>query len=211
MEMWCGGLAAKRASGGKCGVCGDPFNGTRSSEVPNGQWVTKPPTLTGDYVQGDWINVTVNLTAAHKGYFVFRLCPAVTDEVEVTQKCLNQYPLEIVNGSPGNRFKYNLGNQGSGMYNFTLILPGNLTCARCVLQWDYTCGNQGTTDMENETFRACADIRINRKDDEMDNEIDVTEKPKITKDTVNDKYEAKETEKYNFEDYESWNQASNYI
>lgn len=100
--------------------------------------------------------MTVNLTAAHKGYFVFRLCPVVTDEVEVTKKFLNQYPLEIVNGSSGNRFKYNLGNQE-------------------------------TTNMENETFRACADIMINKRDDEMSNEIDVTEKAKMTKDTIDDK------------------------
>ena len=197
MEMWCGGLTIKRANNGRCGICGDPYNGTRASEVPDGKWVTKPPTLTGDYGQGDWINVTVNLTAAHKGYFVFRLCPSQSDEIEVTQECLNQHPLEIlINSSiPEKRYKYYLGNQSPNLYNFTLKLPANLTCSRCVLQWDYTCGNQGTTDMENETFRACADIRITNKllsknsetinENQLNNSTESTIKPNPSKESNN--------------------------
>ncbi|CAF3661051.1 unnamed protein product [Rotaria sp. Silwood1] len=53
-------------------------------------------------------------------------------------------------------------------YNFIVKLPDGLTCSRCVLQWGWTCANRwGSSDGKEgmgygkqETFRGCADIRI---------------------------------------------------
>ena len=43
-----------------------------------------------NYEQGQMIDVTVELTAAHKGYFEFRLCPWNNIHVPVTHECLDQ-------------------------------------------------------------------------------------------------------------------------
>merc|ERR1712130_26723 len=58
---------------------------------------------------------------------------------------------------------------GTGYWNSTVILPADMTCSQCILQWTYTAGNDWGT-CENgtqavgcgpqEQFRACADIEI---------------------------------------------------
>lgn len=155
-QMWCGGLNAKSAAGGKCGVCGDAYNGTRDAEV-GGKWVTKPPTIVRSYGQGSWINVTVMLTVAHKGEFQFRICPATSDEVEVTQECLDANTLDIKGYSDK---KFPVGTE-SRAFHFQLKLPEDLTCKRCVLQWDYTAGNNWNAPPKNqESYRGCADVTI---------------------------------------------------
>lgn len=155
-QMWCGGLRAKMAADGKCGVCGDPYNGPKDAEV-GGRWVTKPPTIVRTYRSGSWINVTVLLTAAHKGDFQFRICPATSNQVEVTQECLNLNTLDI-EGYPNKTFP--IGSERRSYY-FRLKLPNNLTCKRCVFQWDYTAGNNWNAPPRNqETYRGCADVTI---------------------------------------------------
>jgi len=56
-----------------------------------------------------------------------------------------------------------------GYWNTTVMLPEDVTCTQCILQWTYTAGNDWGT-CENgteavgcgpqEQFRACADIEI---------------------------------------------------
>ncbi|XP_074596675.1 uncharacterized protein LOC141851785 [Brevipalpus obovatus] len=152
MEMFCGGLKQKIQTG-KCGICGDPFKGPRDSEV-GGKWVTKPPTIVATYKSGQWITVKPILTARHGGYHEFRICPAVSDTVEVTEDCLNKHTLEV-KGSKDKKYMINRKDP------IQVKLPTGMTCKRCVFQWDYTANNNwGKPPAEQETFRGCADVKI---------------------------------------------------
>jgi len=83
-------------NGGKCGICGDPYNGERKHEA-GGLYATN--TITGRYRTGSLIPVHVKLTANHKGYFEFKICPADNSDTEVTQTCLDKNVLKFVDGS----------------------------------------------------------------------------------------------------------------
>ena len=79
----------------------------------------------------------VDITANHRGYFEFKLCPSRNDKKEVLQECLNKHTLKIVNTSNTGYF---VGNHGNSRVTLSLQLPKSLTCKRCVLQWTYTAG-----------------------------------------------------------------------
>ncbi|CAF1189121.1 unnamed protein product [Rotaria sordida] len=79
---------------GKCGVCGDPIDGPRNNEAPNGKYFTG--TILGTYRSGAMIDVRIEMMANHLGWFNFKVCPVTNDAVEVTQECLDRYPLRIV-------------------------------------------------------------------------------------------------------------------
>lgn len=168
-QLYCGGLQVQwSTNGGKCGICGDPWNGRRDHETPNGKY-TKPLRITGHYASGSILETTVELTTTHLGYFTFRLCPQTSNVREVSQECLNKYLLKVL-GKRFNRDKYFIKvEKSSQVYVVNLRLPRNVTCDRCVLQWTYTTGNtwgscnDGSYETgcgPQETFRGCADIRI---------------------------------------------------
>nr|KAG5692218.1 hypothetical protein BaRGS_009818 [Batillaria attramentaria] len=79
------------------------------------------------------MDVRVDITANHKGWFEFRLCPHNDPSTPITQQCLDQYLLQMADGS-GTR--YQLGGQ-TGYVDLKLKLPAGLTCSQCVLQWKY--------------------------------------------------------------------------
>jgi len=105
--------------------------------------------------------------ANHYGYYIFRICPVTDDNKEVTQECLDKHEL-MVAGTNSPIWK--LQSTASGVdFTTTLQLPAGLTCSRCVLQWDWWCGNRygdcgnGTSAMacgRQELFRQCADVKI---------------------------------------------------
>ena len=58
---------------GKCGICGDPYDASpRNHEAPGGVFATG--TITETYRPGENIDVEVDVTANHMGYFTFKLC-----------------------------------------------------------------------------------------------------------------------------------------
>ena len=147
--------------------------------MPNGIYA-KQLFIVRNYTEGEAIDVKVDLTANHNGFFVFSICPSTDDKVEVTQKCLDSHQLTVLNSNSTD--KYLVPNPKPGVFTAKLKLPEGLTCKRCVFQWTYTvatrwgecpdgthadgCGPQ-------ETFRACADVKIssNIVKNELDNEI----------------------------------------
>merc|ERR1712234_25343 len=74
--------------------------------------------------------------------------------------------VEVEHGVGTQRF---ITSWDRGYWNSTVILPADMTCSQCILQWAYTAGNDWGT-CENgtqavgcgpqEQFRACADIEI---------------------------------------------------
>lgn len=75
---------------GKCGICGDPFDeAVKPHEAPGGLYATG--TITATYVQGQTIPVTLQITANHKGFYEFRLCPNNNVQQDPTQECFDRY------------------------------------------------------------------------------------------------------------------------
>lgn len=157
-QLNCGGFMNQYLyQNGKCGVCGDPYQGPKENEA-GGRYATG--TIARSYKPGQVIDATVEVTADHKGWFEFRLCPNNT----VTFECLNQHLLTVV-GS-GTRF----ANQGGvGMKRLQIQLPDGLQCSQCVLQWKWHAGNNYGVDPNGqgcigcgsqEEFYGCSDIAI---------------------------------------------------
>nr|CAD7445973.1 unnamed protein product [Timema bartmani] len=190
-ELYCGGFTRQwKINNGKCGICGDP-------------WDMKPPrpheaggkyakgVIVRHYKEGSLIKIRVELTANHRGYFEFRLCPNNRPKKIGTQECLDKYVLSRASQKDElkeTRYYPELGNK---IFEIKYLLPIGLTCTQCILQWRYIAGNNWGTCVNGtgavgcgpqEEFRACADVAIVNAngltndtsfEDERDNEIPV--------------------------------------
>ncbi|CAF2156124.1 unnamed protein product [Rotaria magnacalcarata] len=162
----CGGLSIQKANGGKCGVCGDSYSGSRDHEM-GGKYSTN--VIVRHYVVGSLIDVKILLTANHVGFMELRLCPSYDPTVEVTQECLDKNLLYI----DGFGTQYPV-NEGIDSIFLRAHLPPDLSCSHCVLQWRYHAGNSWGTDFisgksclgcgHQEEFYNCADISIASND-----------------------------------------------
>ncbi|XP_041377639.1 uncharacterized protein LOC121390010 [Gigantopelta aegis] len=161
----CGGITNQfNVNGGKCGVCGDPYQGPFPNEI-GGKYATG--IIGRTYVEGELISVVVKVTANHLGYFEFRLCPLDSRTPRVTQSCLDHTLLKIQDGHDWTT-KYYPGSR-KGEFSIRVKLPDGLTCTRCVMQWTYRAGNNWDCSKEEgcckgcgpqEHFINCADIAI---------------------------------------------------
>ncbi|GFR75827.1 cell wall integrity and stress response component 4-like [Elysia marginata] len=164
-ELYCGGRVTQWARNkGKCGVCGDAYHAKREHEV-GGKYANG--IVTRDYRRGDVIDTTIHITANHRGYFEFRLCPVEDAKVEVTQACLDTHILEREDGE-GTKYFLPEGKSNQ-FFNISLRLPPDLTCERCVIQWKYRTGNTWDKNDKGEfcvgcgpqeEFYNCADVTI---------------------------------------------------
>ncbi|XP_046738538.1 uncharacterized protein LOC124406905 [Diprion similis] len=163
-QGYCGGYSIQwGVNKGKCGVCGDAWNLHEPRPHETGGKYGND-IVVRKYSTGSMVPVTVQLTANHKGYFEFRVCPMNRRGVEVTEECLNQNVLIGIDGEA----KY-YPKPGPGFAKLNYKLPDHLTCEQCVFQWRYVAGNNwgdcgnGTGALgcgPQEEFRACADITI---------------------------------------------------
>lgn len=120
---------------GKCGICGDAWDMPgKPHEFPNGKFAKG--IIVDKFKAGDIMPVKVQLTANHRGWFEFRLCPHNDKTREATQECLDRNVLRVAGGRSTRTTVY------SNVYNYhiQLQLPEDLTCERCVLQWKYNTG-----------------------------------------------------------------------
>lgn len=154
-------------NGGKCGVCGDPWNGPREHEVggtfANGIIVRK-------YNVGQVIDVIIELTANHKGYFEFNICPTDEPFEKITEQCLAKYPLLETNSG---EYQVPINADYGGQIPMKLQLPAGVKCRACMLRWRYTAGNSWGTNPDGtgcigcghqEMFYGCADVAIGHDD-----------------------------------------------
>ncbi|CAF0794782.1 unnamed protein product [Brachionus calyciflorus] len=161
-ELNCGGAGMQHSiNGGKCGVCGDSYSGSRPHEV-GGRYATG--TIVKSYVKGTIIDVRVRLSANHRGNMEFRICPVLNKFVEITKECLDENLLHII----GHGTSYPV-QTGEDEINLNVKLPDDLVCSHCVFQWKYRAGNSwgslpnGTSGIgygAQEEFYNCADIEI---------------------------------------------------
>ncbi|XP_067944768.1 uncharacterized protein [Watersipora subatra] len=157
-ELNCGGSKNHwEVQGGKCGLCGDPYQGPRKHEA--GYIGGYANGIIGRvYKEGQFIDVRVDITANHFGWFEFSLCPS--NGAPVTQQCFNQYKLADASGNTRHRLRLT-GYKGT--VHFQLRLPANLVCSQCVIQWFWFAGNSRDR-IPQETFVNCADVVITRRD-----------------------------------------------
>jgi len=164
-ELNCGGLWNQINNGYKCGVCGDPYQDEipRDNEV-GGKYaspVWRP--ITANFSQGQMVEFKVRITAHHKGWIGFKLCPTNDFSVSATQDCLDAHPVALPSGD----LQYDV-DPVTPWYNVTFALPSDLKCDLCVLQWRYHVGNNWGSDDEGEgigygyqeEFYGCADVSI---------------------------------------------------
>ncbi len=58
---------------GKCGICGDAYDANpRLHEAPGGPW-GNTGIVVGEYTPGQWIDVSIEVTTQHLGYFAFKV------------------------------------------------------------------------------------------------------------------------------------------
>ncbi|KAI0209664.1 hypothetical protein LSAT2_005674, partial [Lamellibrachia satsuma] len=163
-ELFCGGFNRQwNTNQGRCGICGDPYDGARDHEwggpYANGIVVRH-------YRAGDVVVFVIEITANHLGWFEFRLCPQDEPLTPATQACLDSHLLQLADGST----RYPVTSWAIGLYNVSVQLPADLVCDKCLIQWKYHAGNSWGVDAETgegcvgcgpqEEFYACADVRI---------------------------------------------------
>lgn len=132
------------------------------------------------YKTGQPVMVRVELTANHRGYFEFRLCPNNAASQVASQACLDKHVLRRVRTRDADdtfhETRFYPGTENK-VYEMRYSLPDGLTCKQCVLQWKYVAGNNwgvcenGTGAVgcgPQEEFRACADVSVTDKDGAAD-------------------------------------------
>ncbi|KAL1454433.1 hypothetical protein WDU94_010691 [Cyamophila willieti] len=192
-ELYCGGFTNQwQKNGGKCGICGDPWQSQPRPNEAGGKYATG--TIVRKYRAGSTFTIRVELTANHRGYFEFRLCPNNNVKVAATQECLDQYVLRRSRLTRDADDEYHETRFYPGpenkVYEMKYKLPSDLTCTQCVIQWKYIAGNNwgmcpnGTGAVgcgPQEEFRACADIQISDLKGDADDTPFPTVKPVPTR------------------------------
>ncbi|XP_035217514.1 uncharacterized protein DDB_G0283357-like [Stegodyphus dumicola] len=169
--LYCGGMQVQwQRNGGKCGICGDPYDMPHPRDNEAGGKYGRG-IISRRYLSGQVMEATVEVTTNHRGYFEFKLCPNNNPKKEATQECLDKH---ILREAGGIGTRYYIGDRGRGDITVHLQLPKGLTCSQCVFQWTYVAGNNwglcenGQSALgcgPQETFRGCADIAIERSSD----------------------------------------------
>ena len=127
--------------------------------------------------------MSVDVTANHKGYFIFRLCVNNDPRRPAPESCFNQHVLKMMDGTE----KFYIGS-GTGTHSTMLKLPQTVSCSNCVLQWQYVAGNNwgfcsdGTGAVgcgPQEEFRACADISIGSGNSVLTTTTSTTRRPVV--------------------------------
>ena len=119
-------------NGGKCGICGDAFDeSVKPHEAPGGVFATG--TIVRNYTQGQIISATIQITANHKGFYEFRMCPNNNVNKDPTDECFQRFPsLTFVDN--GKTSKFNVDTLKPATYRVRLQLPPEVVCSQCIIQ-----------------------------------------------------------------------------
>ncbi|XP_062615337.1 uncharacterized protein LOC134277082 isoform X1 [Saccostrea cucullata] len=165
-QLWCGGKWNQWGiNRGKCGICGDPYQQNPRENEAGGKYATGIISKCYQYQpSGQNMDIQVELTANHLGYFEFRLCEHNDTSTAITQACLDKNLLRF----PDNSTRHYVRGSVYGVINLHLQIPPSVSCTQCVLQWKYNTGNSWGCDRSGcgmgrggqEQFYGCADIAI---------------------------------------------------
>lgn len=138
------------SAGIRHGLCGDPANAEQKHMFGGANYMGGAPYST-TYQQGGTIEITVRITAHHKGWFEFYICD--NDEGgAITTDCLKQLERDENDPSdspidpqyPGRYYcppTCHPEYESSGTMTMRYKLPTDLSCEHCVLQWWWVSGN----------------------------------------------------------------------
>merc|ERR1712168_1611928 len=165
----CGGHSNQKNHGGKCGMCGDkiqgPFDHEAGGKFANG-------IITKTYSKGQKIDVKLDLTANHGGWFEFQICGPMKDKLtKITDDCLKTLNILGVDGKDlaVGTTRFTMPEKRKGKWSLSVQLPADLTCDHCVFRWfwypskDWGCDPDGTCSTGHgpqEKHIHCADIAI---------------------------------------------------
>jgi hypothetical protein len=130
------------------------------------------------WTQGQEVKVEISVTAYHGGYHQLRFCkdPYGANECLQQNLAIAVPSSQIYRGCPvsappssadagscipnagcpsENKDDCIMNLDGIGRYNYTFILPPDLVCEHCVVQWWW-----GTNNYAPEHFKSCHDVRI---------------------------------------------------
>merc|ERR1719289_106097 len=97
-QGFCGGkIHQHQEMEGRCGICGDPYDGPLEHQAPGGKFANG--NIVANYLQGSWIDIAIEVTTNHLGFFEFRLCPNNDVTQDPEQDCFDQYLLQTDSGS----------------------------------------------------------------------------------------------------------------
>lgn len=166
MQLWCGGSWNQWGlNGGRCGICGDPYQQNPRENEAGGKYATGIISRCYRYFPtGQIIAVQVDLTVNHLGYFEFRLCEHNDTSTPTSQACLDANLLQFADGST----RHYVRERDYGVMTLNLRIPPTVVCTQCVLQWKYHTGNswgrdkggEGIGHGPQEEFYGCSDIAI---------------------------------------------------
>ncbi|KDO22779.1 hypothetical protein SPRG_12207 [Saprolegnia parasitica CBS 223.65] len=153
-----GGIGGTK--GGKHGVCGDPFNGARDHET-GGMYGLFPKlgskAIGACYKPGQTLDLNIQITANHKGFFEFGICKLNGKGDKETEECFQTLT------QPNGEKQWPLP-AGNDFFKMQYNLPKDLKCdgdSHCVLRWWYAGGNNPGVGIDGqEQFWNCADIYI---------------------------------------------------
>ena len=104
-------------------------------------------TIVRRYTSGSWIPVIVDITTNHGGYFSFKLCPNNDISKDPSQRCFDEYVLEVRKRLKENNLipiLQQTGKNGAteqmlstdlmGPTTLYVKLPENVTCHQCIIQ-----------------------------------------------------------------------------
>ncbi|KAK6958984.1 hypothetical protein BgiMline_036453 [Biomphalaria glabrata] len=135
-QLNCGGFEYMWGPGkGQCGACGDRVFGIKENEYP-GKYSNAPAQRA--YRSGKEINVTVYTSGNLLGYFFFRICPFRDGPnlLDLDTCFTSRSPL-VINETGSTRY---YPGSLKGFHDLHLIIPANLSCQHCILQWNYITG-----------------------------------------------------------------------
>jgi endoglucanase len=153
------------------GLCGDPVqNSAEPMSISDMKYMTAGPSQR-TYVAGSVVEFKVGVSTHHWGHYEFRICDRVLDRnlesAEAGQQCLNTWVLKRAPRSPscGESFEGDCqrnnpqhperwylpppGRATSGgpvdpnneVHTMRFVIPEDLRCDHCTLQWYYATGN----------------------------------------------------------------------
>lgn len=165
IELFCGGIGVINQTGGKCGVCGDPYTADRPRAHETGGRMVVNRTVR-NYFPGSTLDVLIDLDTNHGGYFEFELCRRDSFDTLESDECFEK--LKFIDGSDKKGLK--MDHSDRGLISMSLLIPEDLReCRACILRWNYRAGNNwgicadgtaGTGCGPQELYRNCADISI---------------------------------------------------
>ncbi|XP_042877157.1 uncharacterized protein LOC122256493 [Penaeus japonicus] len=115
------------------------------------------PQVRNEYPAGGFMMVLASVPAGLKGYFKFYLC--LDDGNPGQEECLNKISLQLADGS-GDTFDLSKVSK-SDKYEIPLIIPDDVTCDACSVQWQVEtmdCGDNKDCKVASQV--SCFDVKI---------------------------------------------------